>query len=177
VVGIQPERKAGKIELISRNFQPSAGMPYFYFNGDAMVCSPQGEILMGGTEGYMSINPSKLMAAGHEERGLVISEISVGDSLFNEQTSAISLSHDAAPLTVKFFSGSLEGVQRMRYAYRLVGQMSDWVITDHNYVSFHALPPGDYTLQLCICREDGTMSTPRILRITVTPPFYRTTTM
>ena len=177
VVGIQPERKAGKIELISRNFQPSAGMPYFYFNGDAMVCSPQGEILMGGTEGYMSINPNKLMAAGHEERGLVISEISVGDSLFNEQTSAISLSHDAAPLTVKFFSGSLEGVQRMRYAYRLVGQMSDWVITDHNYVSFHALPPGDYTLQLCICREDGTMSTPHILRITVTPPFYRTTTM
>ena len=112
-----------------------------------MVSSPQGEILMGGTEGYMSINPRQLMTTTREEHNLVISEIAVGDSLLNEQTATVNLSHDTAYLTVKFFSGSLEGVQRIRYAYRLVGQMSDWAITDHNYVSFHTLPPGDYTLQ------------------------------
>jgi signal transduction histidine kinase/DNA-binding response OmpR family regulator len=55
--------------------------------------------------------------------------------------------------------------------------MSDWVMTDQNYVSFHALPPGDYTLQMCVCREDGSMSTPCELRISVAPPFYRTTLM
>ena len=174
VMGMQPKRKAGGIEFLSRNFSPSAGMPQFYFNGDAMICSQKGEILMGGTEGYMSISPSQLMAVKHQEPILVISEIAVGDSLLNEQTDVVSLSHHAAYLTVKFFSGSLEGVQRTRYAYRLEGQMSDWVMTDRNYVSFHALPPGDYTLQLCVCREDGTMSPPRELRIKVAPPFYRT---
>ena len=152
-------------------------MPQFYFNGDAMVCSPKGEILMGGTEGYMSIEPRRLMATKHEERDLVVSEIAVGDSLLNEQTTTVNLSHDAAHLTVKFFSGSLEDVQRIRYAYRLVGLMSGWTMTDHNYVSFDALSPGDYTLQLSICREDGTMSTPRELRISVAPPFYRTLPM
>ena len=178
VVAIQPKRQAdGNIQHSIFNFQLSSGMPQFYFNGDAMVCSPEGEILMGGTEGYMSIEPQRLMATKHEERDLVVSEIAVGDSLLNEQTTTVSLSHDAAHLTVKFFSGSLEDVQRIRYAYRLVGLMSDWVMTDHNYVSFHALPPGDYTLQLCICREDGTMSTPRELRISVAPPFYRTLPM
>ena len=177
VAGILPKRKADGIELIRRNFLPNAGMPQFYFNGDAMTCSPQGEILMGGTEGYMSINPRQLMAAKHEDHNLVISEIAIGDSLLNEQTDIVSLKHDAAFLTVKFFSGSLEGVQRIRYAYRLVGQMSDWGITDHNYVSFHALPPGDYTLQLCVCHEDGTMSTPRELHISVAPPFYRSLPM
>ena len=178
VAAIQPRRQAdGHCQLSMVNYQLSPGMPQFYFNGDAMVCSPQGDILMGGTEGYMSIRPRQLTAIRHEERNLVISEIAVGDSLLNEQTDMVSLSHDAAYLTVKFFSGSLEGVQRIRYAYRLVGQMSDWAMTDHNYVSFHALQPGDYTLQLCICREDGTMSTPRELRISVTPPFYRTLPM
>ena len=177
IVGMQPERKAGGIDLISRNFSPSAGMPQFYFNGDAMTCSPQGIILLGGTEGYMTINPRQLMTAKNRELNLVISEIAVGDSLLNEKTSSVSLRHDAAYLTVKFFSGSLAGVQRTRYAYRLVGQMSDWVTTEHNYVSFHSLPPGDYTLQLCVYREDGTMSPPRELRINVAPPFYRSLPM
>jgi signal transduction histidine kinase/ligand-binding sensor domain-containing protein/DNA-binding response OmpR family regulator len=181
VVGITPldAPKGGKSQsrFSVMNYMPGVGMPQFYFNGDAMTRSPQGEILMGGTEGYMSINPRQLMSTKHEDRNLTISEIAVGDSLLNELTGTVSLGHDAAYLTVKFFSGSIGGVQRTRYAYRLVGQMSDWVMTDHNYVSFYALPPGDYTLQLCICREDGTMSSPRELRISVAPPFYRTLPM
>ena len=178
VVAIQPKRQADShYQLSIVNYQLSSGMPQFYFNGDAMVCSPQGDILMGGTEGYMSIHPRQLMAVRHEERNLVISEIAVGDSLLNEQTTTVNLSHDAAHLTVKFFSGSLEYVQRIRYAYRLTGLMNDWTMTDHNYVSFHALPPGDYTLQLCICHEDGSMSAPRELRISVAPPFYRSVPM
>ena len=177
VVGIRPQRHAGGLELIRRSFQPNAGIPQFYFNGDAMLCSSQGEILMGGTEGYMSINPRKMMASKLEEYGLIISEIAVGDSLLNEHASVVKLNYDDAYLSVKFFSGSLENVRRIRYAYRLVGQMNEWVMTDQNYVSFHALPPGDYTLQLCVCREDGRMSTPCELRISVTPPFYRTTLM
>ena len=177
VVGLQTIRWTDGTRLVSRNYSPNAGMPQFYFNGDAMVCSPNGEILMGGTEGYMSINPHQLMTARHKDLHLVISEIAMGDSLLNEMTGSVNLKHDATYLTVKFFSGSLASVQRARYAYRLVGQMNDWVITDHNYVSFYALPPGNYTLQLSVCLEDGTMSPPRELRICVEPPFYRTLPM
>ena len=178
VASILPERQPNQhITYIQSLITPSVGMPQFYFNGDAMTCSPQGKVLMGGTEGYMSFNPSQLLSAKHTDRDLTISEIAIGDSLLNERTSTVSLRHDAAYLTVKFFSGSLEGVQRTRYAYRLLGQMSDWATTDHNYVSFHSLPPGDYTLQLCVCREDGTMSTPRELLISVAPPFHRTLPM
>ena len=178
VKSILPERrKTGDIEFIHRHFMPSTGIPQFYFNNGAMICSPQGEILLGGTEGYMSINPRQLISIKHENHDLIISEISVGDSLLNELTDRVNLNHDAAYLTVKFFSGSLEGIQRTRFAYRLLGQMSDWVSTDHNYVSFNALPPGNYTLQLCVCHEDGTMSPPRELRISVAPPFYRTLPM
>jgi signal transduction histidine kinase/DNA-binding response OmpR family regulator len=177
IVGIQTKRHAGGLEIIRRSFLPSVGMPQFYFNGDAMTCTAQGEILMGGTEGYMSIKPRQLMATKTEEYSLIISEIAVGDSLLNEHTSQVKLNYDDAYLSVRFFSGSLENVRRIRYAYKLVGQMNDWVMTDQNYVSFHALPPGDYTLQLCVCREDGSMSQPCELRISVAPPFYRTTLM
>ena len=177
IIGIQAKRHAGGLEIIRRSFLPSVGMPQFYFNGDAMTCSAQGEILMGGTEGYMSINPRQLMATKTEEYSLIISEIAVGDSLLNEHTTTVQLNYDDAYLSVRFFSGSLENVQRIRYAYRLVGQMNDWVMTDQNYVSFHTLPPGNYTLQLCVCREDGSMSKPCELRISVAPPFYRTTLM
>ncbi len=178
VKSIQPERrKTGDIEFIHRHFMPSVGIPQFYFNSEAMICSPHGEILMGGTEGYMSIHPRELMAVRHEEHDLIISEIAIGDSLLNERTDRVSLSHDAAYLTVKFFSGSLEGIQRTRYAYRLLGQMGNWVSTDRHEVSFNALPPGNYTLQLCVCREDGTMTPPCELRIHVAPPFYRTLPM
>ena len=181
IVGITPPNSSvggeSQLRFTVRNLSASAGMPQFYYNGDAMTCSPKGEILMGGTEGYMSMNPRQLMAAKHKDLDLVISEISVGDSLLNEMTGTVNLRHDAAYLTVKFFSGSIAGLQRARYAYRLVGQMSDWVTTDHNYVSFNALPPGNYTLQLSVCLEDGTKSHPRELRICVTPPFYRTLPM
>jgi len=177
IIGIQAKRHAGGLEIIRRSFLPSVGMPQFYFNGDAMTCSAQGEILMGGTEGYMSIKPRQLMGSKTEEYNLIISEIAVDDSLLNEYTNQVELNYDDAYLSVKFFTGSLENVRRIRYAYKLVGQMSDWVMTDQNYVSFHALPPGDYTLQLCVCREDGSMSTPCELRISVAPPFYRTTLM
>ena len=181
VMSIRPERQQAKRRLSIINSQLSilnvSGMSQFYFNGDAMTCSPEGDIFMGGTEGYMSINPHQLMAAMHEDNNLIISEIAVGDSLLNEQASTVSLRHDAANLTVKFFAGSLQGIQRTRYAYRLAGQTSEWATTDQNYVSFHALPPGNYTLQLSIRREDGTMSTPRELHISVSPPFYRTLPM
>ena len=179
VTGIQPERQDNGriITLHSSFFTPHAGMPQFYFNGGAMTCSPQGEILMGGTEGYMSINPSQLITTQPQDRDLEICEIAVGDSLLNELTTTVALGHDAPQLTVKFFSGSLDGVKRIRYAYRLVGQTSHWTTTDHNSVSFHTLPPGDYTLQLCVCHEDGTMSQPHELHITVAPPFYRSLPM
>ena len=177
VVAIQLLRHAGELEIIRRSFLPSVGIPQFFFNGDAMVCSAQGEILMGGTEGYMSIDPQRLMSTKAEEHLPVISEIAIGDSLLNEQTGTVRMNYDDANLTVKLFSGCLENVRRIRYAYRLVGQMSDWATTDRNEVSFDALPPGDYTLQLCIYREDGTMSAPRELRISVAPPFYRTLPM
>ena len=158
IVGIQTKRQAEGLEIIRRSFLPSVGMPQFYFNGDAMTCSAQGEILMGGTEGYMSINPRQLMATKTEEYSLTISEIAVGDSLLNEHASTVQLNYDDAYLSVRFFSGSLENVQRIRYAYRLVGQMNDWVMTDQNCVSFHTLPPGNYTLQLCVCREGGSVA-------------------
>ena len=177
VVGILPQRHQEGIEIIHRSFQPYVGMPQFYFNGDAMTLSPNGQILMGGTEGYMSINPHQLMASKAEERQLCISEIAIGDSLINERTTTINLNYDDAYLSVKFFAGSLENVRHTRYAYRLVGQTSDWVVTDQPSVSFHALPPGYYTLQLCVCREDGSMSPPQELTINVAPPFYRTTPM
>ncbi|WP_081772781.1 two-component regulator propeller domain-containing protein [Prevotella sp. MA2016] len=177
VVGILPQRHRGGIELIRRSFQPYVGMPQFYFNGDAMTLSPNGQILMGGTEGYMSINPHQLMASKAEDRPLSISEIAVGDSLINERTTTINLNYDDAYLSVRFFAGSLENVRHTRYAYRLVGQTSDWVLTDQPAVSFHALPPGQYTLQLCVCREDGSMSPPQELTINVAPPFYRTIPM
>ena len=172
VKAIRLKESPSGIDIISR--QAATALPQFFFNGDAMVCSPQGEMLMGGTEGYVSINTRQLMAAKVEERDVIITEIAIGDSLINEQTGTVSLSHDAASITVRFFAGSLEGIQRTRYAYRLVGQMADWATTDHNYVSFHALPPGDYTLQLCTYLEDGTMGRPCELNISVAPPFYRT---
>ena len=189
VAGLRPERhppltidhspltidhSPSTLHFTRRSFMAGAILPQFYFNGTAMVCSPQGDILLGGTEGYITIDHSPLTI---DPSALTITEIAIGDSLLNEQTTTVNLSHDAAFLTVKFFSGNLGGVSRSRYAYRLVGQMANWVTTDGNHVSFHALPPGNYTLQLCVQHEDGTMGTPRELKISVAPPFYRTLPM
>ena len=174
VTCMTPVRKGSTVEFISKSFSIRGGLSQFSFNGGAAACAPMGEILLGGTEGYMAINPRTFVTSRKNHPRLIISEIAVGDSLLNELATHIRLDHDAAFLTVKFFAGSLLGVQNTRYAYRLVGQMNDWVITDRNEVSFHALPPGDYTLQLCVCGEDGSMLDPTELHISVAPPFFRT---
>ncbi len=177
VLNIKPERKAGALIPNTRNFMSRQNMMKFYFNSASIACSPQGNILMGGTDGYVSFNPKELISVKNNDRKLIISEIAVGDSLINENTTTVKLNHDAAYITVKFFDGTLGGMQRSRFAYRLVGQMGDWVVTDHNYVSFHGLPPGDYTLQLCVCREDGSRGEPYELKIYVSPPFFQSTAM
>ena len=177
VLNIRPERKTGTLQFNTRNFMSRQDLLKFYFNSSSITCSPQGNILMGGTDGYVSFNPHELISVKNNDRQLIISEISTGDSLINENTKTVRLKHDAAYITVKFFDGTLGGMQRSRYAYRLVGQISDWVVTEHNYVSFHGLTPGDYTLQLCVCGEDGSRGEPYELKISVSPPFFQSTAM
>ena len=177
VTCMTPERKGTSLEFKTKSFTMREALSQFSFNGGAAVFSPRNEILLGGTEGYMALSPRTFMAAKKDQHRLILSEIAVGDSLLNELTTHVRLKHDAAFLTVKFFAGSLLGVENTRYAYRLMGHMDDWVTTDRNEVSFHALPPGDYILQLCVCGEDGSMLDPTELRISVAPPFFRTLPM
>lgn len=176
MVSITPEVEKERVSFVTRNFLPKVEwMPPF--NSGAMVYAPEGDILMGSTEGYVSIRPSAFVSARREEGRLIVTEIAVGDSLLNENSTHIRLGHDAAHVMVKFFAGSLVSAQRTRYAYRLVGRMDDWTVTDRNEVAFYALPSGEYTLQICVCKEDGSMGEPRELQISVAPPFFRTTPM
>ena len=177
VLNVKPERKAGTLNFNNRNFMSRQDLMKFYFNSASIACSPQGNILIGGTDGYVSFNPKELITVKNNNRQLIVSEISIGDSLINENARLVKLEYDAAYLTVKFFDGSLGGMQRSRYAYRLLGQMSDWVVTDHNYVSFHGLTPGNYTLQLCVCGDDGTRGESYEMKIVVSPPFFQSTSM
>ena len=177
VLNVKPERKAGTLNFNNRNFMSRQDLMKFYFNSASIACSPQGNILIGGTDGYVSFNPKELITVKNNNRQLIVSEISIGDSLINENARLVKLEYDAAYLTVKFFDGSLGGMQRSRYAYRLLGQMSDWVVTDHNYVSFHGLTPGNYTLQLCVCGDDGTRGESYEMKIVVSPPFFQSTAM
>lgn len=65
--------------------------------------------------------------------------------------------------------------RKVRYAYRIKGQLSGWNHTTNNQIEFSMLTPGRYELQVKACNSEY-MWSPNIKTITIRilPPWYKT---
>ncbi|MFL9843569.1 hybrid sensor histidine kinase/response regulator [Flavobacterium rhizosphaerae] len=180
--------KKGIIRFSSRNFSTKDGLPDNYFNNHALCRLRNGDILMGGTEGYTIVNPNKMAEKNEPLARVLFTGLSLGnkkiliDSVYGGrkllekplwQTPSITLKHNDKLLSVEFTTGDLINADKVKYAYKLKGFNNQWVILTANNVMFSSLAPGNYVLEVKASNSDGIWNNnSSSLEIIVTPPFY-----
>ncbi|MCW0484469.1 hybrid sensor histidine kinase/response regulator [Gaoshiqia sediminis] len=178
----------GSMNITNRNFSTKDGLKSNYFNNHSICQLQNGDILLGGTEGYTIVNPNKLAEKDQRPAKVIFTGLSLAnneirvDSLYNgvkllehsmEYTSKLTFSYNDKLIALHFATGDLLNADKVRYAYRMDGFNDQWLPTQENKIVFSSLNPGSYKLFIKACNSDGVWNDEAVvLDITVTPPFY-----
>lgn len=156
---------------VTHNFYGNEGLYNDYFNTFAATLSPQGDVLMGGSDGYTRISP-QVMYSNKSRPKLTLSEVTVGGRTVPVDSEVLRLAYDDYQIVLRFFTGDLSSAGRVLYAYRVKELGKDWVYTDKNKIEFFSLTHGSYTLEVKAVDENGDWGEVTTLLIKVSPPFY-----
>jgi len=178
----------GNLKVNCRNFTDKDGLSDNYFNNHAICKLRNGDILIGGTEGYSIINPNKMMEKNQPQAKVTFTGLSVENNSIEvgmplkgrkmlehpmELTHSLTFHHNDKLISIQFTTGDLLYADKVKYAYKLDGFHDQWQITPDNKIVFSSLAPGNYKLYVKACNSDDVWSDQvSILAITVKPPFY-----
>lgn len=168
-----------------RNFYESDGLQSNEFNIGAFFRAPDGELFMGGINGFNSFYPKKIRI------NPIAPEVVVTDFLiFNKSVKTsnsflkkdVSYTHDIQ-LTYRQNSFSFEfsaihfsAPEKNSYAYILEGLEDSWNYVDgRRLATYTKLDPGTYTFKVKAANSDGIWNEkPLEIQITIAPPFWQT---
>lgn len=175
------------IDPTIKNYHYSSGFPLEEINEGAFHKTTDGEFLIGGSNGYVIMDPLQLNDNNYLP-AVVLTSISIsnrrvlpGDAtgiLEQElhKTEAIRLRHSQSILTLDFAALNFVRPENNQYAYMLAGFDEDWIYSqDRRSATYTRLPAGTYTFMVKGSNNDGLWNQdPLELRIVVLPPFWRT---
>jgi ligand-binding sensor domain-containing protein/signal transduction histidine kinase len=92
-------------------------------------------------------------------------------------TGELKIEPGQSNLEIRYTGLSFIKPEQIRFRYRLEGLDADWTEAGTRRSAYYPyLPPGDYTFKVIATNADGVWNLQgKSLRITVVPPFYRTT--
>lgn len=182
-------REAGKLVYSVKNFSARDGLGNSNFNGYSLCKLKNGDVILGGIDGYILANPNKVTEEMQPLPKVVFTELSVGnhviqvDSMYDnrkilkkslELTTSLTLDYTDRFISLEFMAGNLLDTGNVVYAYKLQGFNEQWFYTRENKTFFSSLPPGDYDLLVKACGSDGKWNEEAAtLHIKVMPPFYQ----
>ncbi|RZK58501.1 MAG: hybrid sensor histidine kinase/response regulator [Pedobacter sp.] len=151
----------------------------------------KGEMLFGGTNGFMLFNPAylnknpqqpKVFFTGFFVNNLLVTPNSSNSplakdiaSLSNQKEDRIQLSSEQANVEIKFSANSYLSADKNQFAYRMKGLGDKWqtINSTQKSVQFLNLPSGDYTFEIKASNNDGLWGDDiSRLYIHVDPPFF-----
>lgn len=145
------------------------------------------KLFFGGINGLDIINPTKVDTANYFPR-IVISEFQIfnkevvpsdSSKILNQpidKAHNITLAYDQNFISFHFTTLNYWNKQHTEYGYFLENFDKEWnMIKNQNVANLTNIPPGEYKL-LINYKKDGVWNPePRVLNITVNPPFWLTT--
>lgn len=151
-------------------------------NERALYKLKSGNILVGTSNGYTTIIPqevvhntynSEIYLTGIEPQYHPLSQMLNGKS--PECATEVVLEEGIPFFQLRFSTLNFIEPGKVRYAYRIKGQQSDWNYSTSNQIDFSMLPHGKYELQVKACNSEY-MWSPNVKAITIRilPPWYRT---
>jgi len=151
----------------------------------------KGEMLFGGTNGFLLFDPAYLnknpqkprvfftgffvnnkKITTQSEQSLLAKDIA---SLSNQKDDRIQLSSKQSNVEIRFSADSYLSADKNQFAYRMKGLGEKWQIihTNQRSVQFLNLPSGDYTFEIKASNNDGVWGDQiSRLYIHVDPPFF-----
>ncbi len=167
------------------------GLQSKQFKEGAFYKSRNGEMYFGGIKGFNSFFPHEIVKNKTKPEVLITDfyinnqSVEIGEKIFGDQTlkksitltDKIKVSHKIRVLTFELTAIHYSSPVHNKFAYKLEGHDKNWVITDisRRYVTYSNLPPKTYILKVKAANLDGVWNeTPKVLEITVTPPFWKT---
>lgn len=151
----------------------------------------KGEMLFGGTNGFLLFNPEYMNKNPQKPRvfftGFLVNnkEVTVNSvssplskhisSLSNRKGERIRLSSDQSNIEIRFSANSYLAADKNQFAYRMREFGDKWsqVNTHQKSVQFFNLPSGDYTFEIKASNNDGLWGDEiSRLYIRIDPPFF-----
>ncbi len=164
------------------NYDVNDGILSNNVNDRALYKLKNGNILVGTSNGYSTITPQEIVhddynaqvyLTGIEPKYHPLSEMLNGKS--PECATEVILEEGLPFFQLQFSTLDFVEPGKVRYAYRIKGQQSDWNYTTSNQIDFSMLPAGTYELQVKACNSEYRWS-PNIktISIRILPPWYKT---
>jgi ligand-binding sensor domain-containing protein/anti-sigma regulatory factor (Ser/Thr protein kinase) len=167
-------------QLIS--FNENDGLLSTYYQTLKLEQQRNGTIWGLSTTGMFAFHPDS-MVRNNVLTVPVIDKLVVND---NNPGKTYTITPDEAGMQQAFSSGDnsmqfhftavcLTDPSKIRYAYRLLGLDSNWVVTASRKAGFNFLPPGDYIFELKACNNNNVWTKDAVrFRFSVQPPFWKT---
>ena len=177
--------KFDPVSLACKNYDIRDGLQNNQFNTNSCVKTRRGELVFGGINGFNLFHPDSIKT-NQTPPPVVFTNLQIanetvhagypGSPLQNHisRTKRLILSYRQSPFKLTFAALNYTIPEKNCYRYRLLGFDTRFnnIGTVRN-VTFMNLDPGDYTLQVQACNNDGLWNLkPASIDITILPPFW-----
>lgn len=162
-----------------QTFTIEDGLQSLEFNLRAASSCADGEILVGGMNGFNSFYPDSIsknpyipntvFTSFYTTRGNSRAYYNVGES------QEVEIGQKVNSFTIEFAALEYTNPQRNKYRYQMEGISDDWVdLGNRKFVPFSGLQSGNYTFKVKGSNNDGVWNDREIsLRIVVLPPWWK----
>ena len=162
-----------------QTFTLEDGLQSLEFNLRAACACKDGEMLLGGMNGFNSFYPDSIsknpyipnliFTAFYKTKGNSKEYVNL------EESREVILNHNVNSFTVEFAALEYTNPQKNNYAYQMEGISDEWVdIGNRKFVPFSALQAGEYTFKVRGSNNDGVWNNKEIsLRIIILPPWWK----
>lgn len=161
-------------------FGTSHGIQGKQFALDASCALANGYLIFGGLNGFNAFNASDI-SLNTTPPNVVLTAFTALNKPYKlpqdvSFTDEITFSYKNYFFEFDFAALDFTDPSKNQYAYKLEGFNDNWVnIGNEQSVAFTNLDPGTYTLLIKASNNDGFWGEPLKIKLTITPPFWRTT--
>lgn len=161
------------------NYDINEGIQSHEFNMGAAYLLNNGQIAVGGMNGYNVFDPSKIRVNGSLPRMAITQFLIFGKpySRFVEDGDTIFLDYDDNFFSFRFSAMDFTNPSKNQYAFKLVNFDKDWILTNANRreADYTEVPPGKYVFRVKASNSEGVWNEKGIsIHIVIRPPYWQT---
>ncbi len=163
-----------------RNYSVADGLQGRLFNPNALCKSRNGELFLGGANGFNRFFPHEIKDRAYSPP-VLLTQFKTFDQArdFGKPLTSlerIELDYDQNFFSFEFVALDYANAAGIQYACRLEGLNEEWIACgSRRYASFTNLDPGEYRFRVKATNGDGVWGENEAsIRIVIAPPFWKT---